>query len=152
MSFFPDKPTQFRNYFEFTGTVCPIDQSNYAEVDGHCYYLEMVRMTYEEAKVNCASKFSSGKLFEPLSLQVNDLVWEEFKDTIVPGYGPWIGVTDQETNSVFKYTSSGSVVSFTIPWFAGITLKPSEECVYMWTEARWNEHGCTADQTSICEQ
>mgnify|MGYP001462322140 CR=1 FL=1 len=107
-------------------TVCPTDQENYRWVDRHCYYLEMDPKSIEEAKVNCASKFqNSGKLFEPLSLQVNDLVWEEFKDTIVPGgRGPWIGVTDQETNSVFKYTSSGSVVSFTIPWFAGITLKP----------------------------
>ena len=112
-------------------------------------------MTYEEAQANCASKFinSGGKLFEPLSLQVNGLVWEEFKDTILANsVGPWIGVTDQGTNSVFKYTSSGSEVSFTIPWFPGVTPTSSEECIIMWTEARWNEVSCTNNQPSICEQ
>ena len=114
----------------------------------------MVHMTYEEAKANCATKFlNSGKLFEPLSLQVNDLVWEEFKDTIVPNdYGPWIGVTDQETNSVFKYTSSDSEVSFTIPYYPGVTLTSNKECIIMWRGGKWNEISCSASQVSICEQ
>ena len=122
-------------------------------ISKRCYYLEMVRMTYEEAKANCASKFlNSGKLFEPLSLQVNDLVWEEFKDTIVPnGYGPWIGVNNQERNSVYKYSSSGSEVSFTIPWKHGLHGQANRGCIYMWREAKWVDRSCTPSQVSICE-
>ena len=128
-------------------------------VDGHCYYLEIVGMTYEEAQANCASKFlNSGKLFEPLSLQVNGLVWEEFYDTIDsnPRGGPWIGVTDHGGGygaGWFKYASSGSEVSFTIPWLnpgSGSTFSP--ECIILWTEGKWDPTYCTNYQKSICEQ
>lgn len=110
-------------------------------------------MTYEKAKVNCATKFlNSGKLFEPLSQQVNDMVWEEFKDKILSkGYGPWIGVNDQETHSVFKYTSSGSEVSFTIQWLPGYEGTSSNECIMMWRGGKWRDLSCTASQVSICQ-
>ena len=114
----------------------------------------MDRKNIEEAKVNCASKFqNSGKLFEPTSLIVNNLIWEEFKDTIVPKHnGPWIGIGDQETHSVYKYFSSGSVVSFTPPWLATISLSSSDECVILWKDGKWNEISCSNTQVSICEQ
>ena len=114
----------------------------------------MVHMSYEKAKVNCATKFlNSGKLFEPLSQQVNDLVWEEFKGTIVSNrYGAWIGVNDQETHSVFKYTSSGSDVSFTIQWLPGYeSITSRNECIMLWKGGKWREILCTSSQVSICE-
>ena len=70
---------------QFPGS-CPTDDSRYKLISSaalslnRCYYLELDYKNYEDAKTNCASKFSSGgKLFEPLSLEINYLVWEEFK-------------------------------------------------------------------------
>ena len=145
--------------YHFPGN-CPTDDSRYKWILEHCYYLEIDDKTYEEAKANCATKFSNGgKLFEPMSLQVSELVWEEFKDTIISkGYAPWIGVNKQEAHSVYKYTSSGSNVSFTIPWLPGYEPRGnSSRCITMWEGAKWRglgsrTSGCTSFQTSICEQ
>ena len=117
----------------------------------------MVDMTYEEAQANCASKFlNSGKLFEPLSLQVNGLVWEEFNDTIVSNQvEPWIGVTDFGDVGKFKYASSGSEVSFTIPWLnpgLGTIFPFGPECMILWTEGKWDALDCNNYKKSICEQ
>ena len=139
--------------YHFPGN-CPTDDFRYKWISERCYFLEMERKNYGEAEANCPTKFSNGgKLFEPMSLQVSELVWEAFKDTILTGYGPWIGVNDKGNPSVYKYTSSGSKVSFAIPFnYKYYNANSSKECIYMWKPAKWNEAFCTTDQPSICEE
>ena len=126
-------------------------------ISGHCYYLELSRMSYDDAKSNCASKFSNdGMLFEPITWDVNKLVWEAYKDKLVSGgYAPWIGVNDIGSEPNFKYTSSGASIPFNPQWFPGYSNEDGLDCVFIWTKndnEKWRVHRCSAQQTSICQK
>ena len=43
----------------YSGMAEPGGQGAYRLVDGQCYFFERNTMTYEEAKVNCGTKFGS---------------------------------------------------------------------------------------------
>ena len=49
-------------------------------LDGRCFYFETRKFDYENAKLNCETKFSSGgKIFEPMTKSMNDRVYGEFE-------------------------------------------------------------------------
>ena len=117
----------------------------------------MTLMTYDTAKSNCASKFSNGgKLFEPATWHHSKLVWEAYKDTIVPkSFGPWIGVNDVASESNLQYVSSGGSIPFSPPWLPNYSNNDRWDCVLLWhksNNAKWRTFDCSGKQPSICQQ
>ena len=108
-------------------------------------------MNYDSAKSNCASKFSDGgKLFEPTTLDVNQLVGKAYEDTIVSdGSAVWIGVNDIANETNFEYTSSGASIPFSPQWWTSNT--DSRDCVSLWF-TDWGTEPCHYTQRSICQQ
>ena len=48
--------------------------------DGRCIYFETQKFDYENAQQNCATKFpSGGKIFEPMTKNMNNRVYGEFE-------------------------------------------------------------------------
>ena len=118
---------------------CIYNLENYHFIDDRCFYFETRHFNYENAQENCANRFSSGgKMFEPLSISINDRVYGEFKEITGKEDWVWVGVIDKENEEVsrytssevplykenegvFRYASSGVPVSnhMTIPWRSG---------------------------------
>ena len=70
----------------------------------------------------------------------------------------WIGLTDADSEGVFKWASTGEVASYT-NWRAG---EPSndvsnEHCVlYVWIDNKWNDAPCDNNlgykRVALCER
>ena len=73
---------------------CP-SGSKYKVIEGICIYFETQKLNFAKASANCKTKFGNGnggRLFEPKSLHMNQLVYEASVDV---GFSPrWIGVND----------------------------------------------------------
>ena len=134
---------------------CPIfNHTNYRSINGRCYYLDLGKMTYEEAKRLCADKFVGGKLFEPENLRIHNLVWKTFKD-IMPSYvAPWIGINEKNSENNFHYDSSGVKLPFNPPWESGTGDRYESSCVIVivWTNGEWYDVPCSNKYRVFCEQ
>ena len=136
-------------------SVCPTG-SNYLSVDGRCYYIESVRQSsYATAEAGCAGKFpQGGRLFEPLTIEINDKVLNASRDVVSGGYY-YIGIKrDATVGSDFKFVSSGVTVPYAIPWSSSApsTSDSTQQCVYahnnnLW----WDDNHCFLHQYAICE-
>ena len=104
---------------------CPTNSLGYYLVGNKCIYYdsfsEKTETTWENAKKGCKDKFSGGgRLLEPLSLQENNDVFaliRSIENQNVRQYSYWIGVDDLSQEGSFTYSSSGSKISFNLPWF-----------------------------------
>ena len=141
---------------------CLNNSENYHMIDGHCMYFETQEFDYENAQQNCATKFSGGKIFEPLTKSMNDRVYGEFQQiTRLDGW-VWVGVTLQDNKGIFRYASSGVPVSnyMTPPWVPYVISEGgrSQNCVMVKIDPthayfnRWNSYNCAGyETTSVCE-
>ena len=110
--------------------------------------------TLQEAQTVCSSVFgsdTSGIVFEPTTLAINDAVLQAAKDAVGTGYSYWIGVN----NGDLTYHSNGNPVSLaSIPWNSGHP-NSGEDCVYVlnyYVSKLWKSVQCDQSNTStICE-
>jgi hypothetical protein len=140
---------------------CLSNLENYHMIDGYCLYFETESFDYESAQQNCDTKFSGGKIFEPLTKSINDRVYGEFKQITGKEGWVWVGVTDEANEGVFRYAGSGVPVSnhMTPTWT--ISSEPdggrSENCVMVYTVPthsyfkKWKSYTCTYKIKSVCE-
>ena len=131
---------------------CPTDNMYYKFIAGRCYYLEKDTMTYEKAKQHCSTKFVRGKLFEPESIAIFNLVVNTFKDLPTWPKWAWIGVNEKNSENNFHYDSTGVKISFNPPWKSGYGNKNSNSCIMIWTNLKWYDWPCSKTQTFLCEQ
>ena len=54
--------------------LCQTSEPYYHAIDNKCYYIDATSRTYYDAKRNCNTKFTLGKLFEPKSSTSNKRV------------------------------------------------------------------------------
>ena len=131
---------------------CPTENTNYRLISGRCYCYDSSYMTYEEAKRRCSSKFVGGKLFEPESIAIFNLVVNTFKDLPTWPKWAWIGVNEKNSENNFHYDSTGVKISFNPPWKSGYGNKNSNSCIMIWTNLKWYDWPCPKTQTFLCEQ
>ena len=128
---------------------------NYKVISGSCYYFENTKTkNYADAQLNCQNKFDKlgGKLFEPLSVEINDKVLIASRE-VVSGWF-YIGVKRNETaGSDFKFVSSGVTVPYAISWQSTPSTSDStHQCVYALSKRlTWINRNCNLNQYSICE-
>ena len=130
--------------------VCPTGSPGYHLLGNKCIYYEKTYLSWENAKKGCKDKFSSGgRLHEPVSLQEHSDV-----HTITNKSSYWIGVDDLSQEGNFTYSSSGSKISFNLPWHSGYGRKGSStNCVLTNNGSRglWLDWPCTSAYPSVCE-
>ena len=133
---------------------CPTENTNYRLISGRCYYLDVGEKTYETAKNLCATKFVAGKLFEPENLSTNNLVWNSFKDIIIPNSIPtlWIGINEKNSENNFHYDSSETKISFNPPWESGGQNRYPNSCVAISADGKWYDAPCDKKKIVLCEQ
>ena len=135
---------------------CPTSEPNYRIIDSKCYYFEEEYKTYDDAKLNCNTKFPQGKLFEPKSSSSNRKVHKEALSILERGY--WIGINDKRGEGSWVYDSDGSSVGFSIPWYYGEPNGGSgENCLKYWSRSEryigeLGDYRCNGRYPSICEQ
>ena len=114
-------------------------------------------MNYADAQLNCQNKFGNlgGKLFEPLSVEINDKVLIASREVVSGYFWFYIGVKRSATvGSDFKFVSSGVTVPYAIPWFSSApsTSDPTHQCVYARSsDLIWDDNHCNLNWYSICE-
>ena len=94
---------------------------------------------------------------------MNDRVYGEFKQITGSWGSVWVGVTDEDTEGVFQYASSGVPVSnhMTPPWGSSeLDGGRSENCVMVHTKPtfslgfkKWMTYQCATSKyyMSVCE-
>jgi hypothetical protein len=139
---------------------CSSGSPGYHLVGNKCIYLEKTSLTWENAKKGCKDKFSGGgRLYEPLSLQENNDVYAIVKP-LNPTNVFWIGVDDLSQEGSFTYSSSGSRIPFSLPWYSGWgSMGSSNNCILLYegkkesdgTKGSWLDYTCVNTYPSVCE-
>ena len=143
---------------------CPTDSPGYHLVGNKCIYYEQTSLNWENAKKGCKDKFSGGgRLFQPFSLQENNDVAAIIKRLYSKLSNFWIGVDDLSQEGSFTYSSSGSKISFNLPWHEGTWENSTPwgrrgsgyNCVLMQynsnSNATWLDYDCKSTWLSVCE-
>ena len=130
-------------------------EPNYRLIDNTCYYFETTSKSYDDAKQNCNTKFSQGKLFEPKSASSNKKVHQAAFGINRTNY--WIGISDKTSEGRWVYESDGASVAFSIPWRSGQPNGDSDQnCLgYYSSPSQTGEsadYECISGYFSICEQ
>ena len=138
-----------------TNCLCSTDSPGYHLVGNKCIYFEKTYLTWENAKKGCKDKFANGgKLYEPLSLEENNDV-HAIVEPLNPTDAFWIGVDDLSQEGSFMYSSSGSRISFNLPWHTNSnwgTKGSSNNCVLLYDDGgTWLDYSCTRNYPSVCE-
>lgn len=147
---------------------CPVDDPRYSGiaepggtgayrlVNGQCYFFERTLMSYEEAKVNCGTKFNSsgGILFEPKTSQIINNITDLSKSIFNNdnGYVSWIGVNDFTKDGTFVYTSNNEPFTIKLPWFSEEGNNNENGCVALLKAYFWDQFNCSNQWASICER
>ena len=124
-------------------------------------------MSYKNASANCAKemgKYGKGILFEPKSLNMNNMVANMARGLIGEHNLAHIGVNDIIKPDTYVYESDSSAITFSPKWYDehGITdHKPrnnisSHECIIMVLTndsylGSWADYRCNLPWASICE-
>ena len=139
---------------------CPTNEANYALIDEKCIYFEIKKLNYDKAQENCATKFPGGRLFEPRTKSIFDKVCTAIKE--VTGEEAWfrIGITDQSTEGIWRYPSTGNKVSdsMSLPWASSKHIGGTDKnCVETYSKPSslnfqaWSVYSCANGERSICE-
>ena len=133
---------------------CPGDDTNYALIEGVCYFFESSKMWHNTAQENCNNHIVNGvkgRLFEPRTLATNDLVFSNF--TSVHGnQNIFIGIDDINQTNKWVYSASGGSATFT-NWHPSQPNDNLAHCVHFWDAhpKLWGDIGCSVNLASICE-
>merc|ERR1712008_24146 len=119
---------------------CPTEKPGFRMLSNRCYFFDKVTRSYADTLEKCKSAFGpkvQGKMVEPTSLQINNLIYEEAKavfsgSIIAGGFHYWIGITN---GGDYKYQSDGSSVTWEMDFYGGHKKDSfdSTNCVYMYS-------------------
>ena len=149
---------------------CPTSESGYIIVNNKCIYLESSRMNHANAKLNCLAKmecYGFGRLFEPKSKSMNDLVATEGNKIAFGNDWVYIGFNDIATDETYVFDSDNSPVlsAFSPKWYLPQFYGPGgskylQDCgllaaynLYTVDIGDWAETECESgiNRRSICE-
>jgi len=98
---------------------CPTEKSGYRILEDRCYFFESVNRGYSATQEYCKTAFGPyvvGKLWEPKSLKINNVVVAEAKNIFGTSVaGIWIGISN---DGKFRYQSSGETATWDMPYYS----------------------------------
>ena len=136
---------------------CP-ERGKYKLIDGVCYFFDNTGRNFDEAQTNCKKIFGpTGKVYEPKTEAEGRIWYDNYGDEKLLNARAWVGITDRETESVYKYASSGIVVpESALSWYSGYPNDNSgnEDCVingFVKIKNSLRDYKCSEMCHSICE-
>ena len=91
---------------------CPTEKPGYKRIAGKCYFFDANRQTFQNAADKCENMFKvGGKLVEPRSLEVNDLVYEASKTVTGSSSEYWLGIVFSEARNDYVYRFDKQLVT-----------------------------------------
>ena len=136
---------------------CDTLGNNYEYILGNCYYFEASAYSFTKASEKCKDSFGDfgiGRIFEPRSKILNDLVIQEARTTVkLDDF--WIGIRDSDSKNNWQYVSSNQTVSWT-NWRSGQPDNNDgnpENCLgtLFKDSFEWDDTPCRYSKPSICE-
>ena len=137
---------------------CPVG-GQYKLIHGVCYFFDTTIRTFDEAQANCKQIFGpTGKIYEPKT-EAEVRIWYDNYGSgklLKANVEAWVGITDRESEGVFKYASSGTVVpESALFWYSGQSNNSgNNDCVannYYTIKDPFNVKSCSSGYRSICE-
>merc|ERR1712129_432760 len=97
----------------------PTENSGYRILEDRCYFFEKVDRDYSVTQEYCKTAFGPnvvGKLWEPKSLKINNVVGAEAKNIFGSSRydGFWIGISNDGKS---RYQSSGEAATWDMPYY-----------------------------------
>ncbi|XP_060565780.1 perlucin-like isoform X2 [Ruditapes philippinarum] len=128
--------------------VCSHCPDGWIKYKGSCYLFVENKLSFDAAQANC--QCLHGHLVHIENENENAFLRNHLrtlKDSLM-----WIGLTDSETEGVFKWIDDSSTVSFT-DWSPKQPDNSGnkEDCVEFYPDLKWNDRNCEASLRSICE-
>ena len=124
---------------------CTDGETGYKLVANNCYFFDNVPLERAEAIVNCASKFpSGGKLIEPRTTQLHDLIVEESASYFSSKEYAWIGVEYSQAKDAFIYTSDEKPVTIA-QWYMNTVAQPPDNLYQKRAETYFSAFGFAFD-------
>merc|ERR1711971_1255116 len=108
----------------FTGKNCEVNDPNYFEVLGKCYFTDTIRRSFDESQAHCKEVFPlGGRLFEPRDeTTYKEVLKDRYKSYL------WIGITDRSSQGIYQYLSDNGQLTVS-QWLSGQPGSDSEHCV-----------------------
>ena len=138
--------------FLFLFQACP---AGWHSFQTSCYHLPVGKKSWYSAKLECSSN-NGAQLVKIDSSEENDFIKTTF---LADGAGYWIGLTDEETEGVWKW-SDGSILAGFQKWpESQPSGKPLKNCggIRMGSfllrnyDAEWHDNECEDRRGYICE-
>ncbi|CAC5422424.1 unnamed protein product [Mytilus coruscus] len=133
--------------YEPVNTDCP---AHWDLFEGNCYFFSQDQKSWHDSKVYCEEQQSM--LVEVISDTENNFLKGKTEEHI-PSY--WIGATDIETEGVWIWDTSQTVVTFT-DWFPGQPDNnvDSQNCLHLVKEYgyKWDDYPCERLHAFVCEK
>ena len=91
---------------------CTTEKPGYKWIAGKCYFFDATIQTFENAADKCENMFKvGGKLVEPRSLEVKDLLYEASKTVTSSSYEYWLGIGFSEARNDYVYRFDKQLVT-----------------------------------------
>ena len=91
---------------------CPTENPSYKWIARKCYFFDANRQTFQNAADKCENMFKlGGKLVEPRSLEVKDLLYEASKTATGSSYEYWLGIVFSEARNDYVYRFDKQLVT-----------------------------------------
>ncbi|XP_060578966.1 perlucin-like [Ruditapes philippinarum] len=129
-------------------TTCP---DGWIYYKGSCYVIVDLNLSFDKARANCQKLHAD--LVHIENADENTFLRNHLKT--MKGTSFWIGLTDTDTEGVFKWVDDNSRASFT-DWQSSQPDNGSgtEDCAHFYANFnyKWNDDQCYNSAKSICEK
>ena len=145
-------------YAEFQ---CPTEKNGYRLIENQCYFFDRINRDYKIAQEKCKTVFGSnfiGKMWEPQSLHINNVVSSEAKSIFGTSVDHrfWIGITNDGN---FRYQSTGVPAEWRMPYYSDTEKNGyigTTHCLhYYLMDSTWRTSdfctGSTFQHFTVCE-
>ncbi|XP_060565783.1 perlucin-like [Ruditapes philippinarum] len=128
---------------------CPNCPDGWIKNKGSCYLFVENKLSFHAAQAKC--RILHGHLVHIENETENDFLKNHLRTLKDSRF--WIGLTDSETEGVFKWIDDSSTASFT-NWIPGHpdNIGKGEDCVEIYISFKWNDRDCRATLKYICEK
>ena len=110
------------------------------------YTLRNTKLSWSDAKAACQAE---GKQLASVHSASENIALL----TAAAGNKVWIGGTDAASEGTWKWSSTGTPLSYT-NWASGqpYNYKGNEDCVEVYSDGRWNDNDCPNQREFVCER
>ena len=136
---------------------CP-EGEQYKKINGVCYHFDKTSRTFDETQAYCEQIFGpTGKIYEPKTEAEERIFYDNYGSGKLIDSCAWVGITDRETEGVYKYASSGTVVpESALFWHKRQPTDTSgnQNCVcngYLTIKTSFDDYPCSTKCHIICE-